>query len=544
MTQETALELLKLGHNVYITGPPGSGKTYLLNTYIDLLRECGVSIGITASTGIAATHMGGMTIHSWSGLGIRDSLSDQEIEDLTKRKYLSRRIIPAKVLILDEVSMMHSYRLDLIDRVCRAFKQNDLPFGGIQVILSGDFFQLPPVSRGSDEMHFAYTSQAWDSLGLKICYLEEQHRQGEGRLLGVLQDIRNNNVSDETLQPLRTRYRKNVEGVSRLTKLYTHNRDVDVLNQEELSKIEGESCRYLMKSHGNKKISETLRKNCLAPEELVLKRGAVVMFVKNNFDEGYVNGTLGEIVGFDDTGNPIVKTHNGKTITAIAEIWKIEEEGKRLAEIEQIPLRLAWAITVHKSQGMSLDAAEIDLSKSFVKGMGYVALSRVRSLDGIKLMGLHKGALDVDEEILKLDREHMKLSERATAEFETMDTSESQKIQKEFLVSITPPKPVKKLSTYEETGKLLKEKMSIEDIAVRRDLTTGTVVAHLEKLRDKGYGEDFDYLKKSINADRLLKIKEAFSKTKDDKLSPVRKHLGDDFSFDEIRLARLFIDVT
>jgi len=167
MTQETALELLKLGHNAYITGPPGSGKTYLLNAYIDHLRESRVSIGITASTGIAATHMGGMTIHSWSGIGIKDSLSDQEIEDLTRRKYLSRRIKAAKVLILDEVSMMHGYRLDLIDRVCRAFKQNDLPFGGIQVILSGDFFQLPPVSRGSDETHFAHTSQAWDSLGHK-----------------------------------------------------------------------------------------------------------------------------------------------------------------------------------------------------------------------------------------------------------------------------------------------------------------------------------------------------------------------------------------
>jgi len=154
MKQSEALEILKMGRNVYLTGPAGSGKTHLLNTYIDFLKENGVGIGVTASTGIAATHMNGVTIHSWAGIGIKDDLDEWEMDSLLQKQYLAKRFENTKVLIIDEVSMLHHYRLDLIDRVCRGFKQNELPFGGMQVILSGDFFQLPPITRGGGESSF------------------------------------------------------------------------------------------------------------------------------------------------------------------------------------------------------------------------------------------------------------------------------------------------------------------------------------------------------------------------------------------------------
>ncbi|MCK4800224.1 hypothetical protein KAS31_04570, partial [Candidatus Parcubacteria bacterium] len=173
-----------------------------------------------------------------------------------------------------------------------------------------------------------------------------------------------------------------------------------------------EEVTFYMDSNGLDMVVASLKKNCLVPEELRLKIGAVVMFVKNNFRKGYVNGTLGEIIGFDIDNLPIVRTRSGKEIVATLASWEVEQKGKVVANIEQIPLRLAWAITVHKSQGMSLDAAEIDLSRSFECGMGYVALSRVRRLDSIKLIGINQMALRVDEQVVEKDKEFKKLSEK------------------------------------------------------------------------------------------------------------------------------------
>lgn len=167
---------------------------------------------------------------------------------------------------------------------------------------------------------------------------------------------------------------------------------------------------YHMTERGPQDLVKFLKKSCLSPDELRLKKGAVVMFVKNNFDGGYVNGTLGEVIDFDQEYRPIVQTKTGKTIIATPSSWNIEENDEVVASITQIPLRLAWAITVHKSQGMSLDAAEIDLSKSFERGMGYVALSRVKTLNGIRLMGINEMALKVNEQIIEKDREFRGLS--------------------------------------------------------------------------------------------------------------------------------------
>src|SRR3989344_1426327 len=240
MTQEESFQILKLGHNVFLTGSAGSGKTYLLNRYIDFLRSHGVPIAVTASTGIAATHIGGITIHSWSGLGIKDHLSEWDIEDLQERKYLYDRFQKTKVLIIDEVSMLHHFRLDLVDMIIRSVKRNDSPMGGMQVIFCGDFFQLPPVRRaGEPEARFVYESRVWQTLGPKICYLTEQHRQVDQKAVKVLNDIRQNCVTEETLKLLRTRLLKKPEFKVEPTKLYTHNIDVDTINERELSKIEG-----------------------------------------------------------------------------------------------------------------------------------------------------------------------------------------------------------------------------------------------------------------------------------------------------------------
>lgn len=411
MTQEEALKILKSGQNVFLTGPAGSGKTYVLNQYIKYLKKKKIKHGVTASTGIAATHLNGITIHSWCGIGIKDKLDEKDILHITSKFELIMRFLNNKVLIIDEISMLHAYRLDMVDVVCKAFKRSTEPFGGMQIVMCGDFFQLPPVTRGNEDGRFAYKSNVWNEMDLKICYLEEQHRQSDDKILKILNDIRTNNVTEETIAYLETRYYKSISGFDTPTKLFTHNIDVDRINNFELEKIKEEPHEYKMTSSGPRELVEVLKKGCLAPENLVLKKGALVMFVKNKFAAGYVNGTLGKVVGFDDEDHPIVEIKGEKHIYVAAESWAIEEREIVKAQIDQLPLRLAWAITVHKSQGMSLDAAEIDLSKSFVPGMGYVALSRVRTLDGMKLTGLNGTALKVNEEVLEMDEEFKRLSD-------------------------------------------------------------------------------------------------------------------------------------
>src|ERR1035437_1380900 len=191
MTQKEALDILKMGRNVFLTGEAGSGKTFVLNEYINYLKSRAVTVAVTASTGIAATHLGGQTIHSWSGLGVRDSLSDRDIDDMMQKAYLYKRFDQTKVLILDEVSMLHHFRLDMLEWLCRQFKRNEKSFGGMQVILCGDFFQLPPVTRGEIfESQFAFQATSWQDAGFSVCYLTEQHRQNDSQYLSILNEIR------------------------------------------------------------------------------------------------------------------------------------------------------------------------------------------------------------------------------------------------------------------------------------------------------------------------------------------------------------------
>ncbi len=553
MTQEEALDILKLGHNVFLTGPAGSGKTHLLNKYINFLKENFVEVGITASTGIAATHMGGTTIHSWTGMGIKDSLTRGDLEELKTRKYLRDRFLRTEVLVIDEVSMLHHFRLDLIDQICQFMKNIDKPFGGMQVILCGDFFQLPPISRfGEPNALFAYEAEIWQKADFKICYLEEQHRQTDFAFIKVLNEIRKNRLSEEGMKHLKCRHNKKTYQGIEPTRLHTHNIDVDLINQKELEKLAGQQREYCMETKGRKPLVDSLIKSCLAPEKLKLKVGAKVMFVKNNFEEGYVNGTLGKVVSFDKDG-PIVQTMHGKNIHVKQTNWMIEEEGKAKASIGQYPLRLAWAITVHKSQGMSLDAIEVDLSKSFEKGMGYVALSRVRSLEGLTLLGLNEIAVMVRAEVLDFDEEIKKMSNKHLAEMLSLTDAEKEKKQAKFLKNISPERTANgkikkvKISTYEETRKMFDAGLNLNEIANSRGISIKTVFDHIEKLLAEDASLDIRQLESEISVNKFKKIYKAFndiySENRELRLTPVMKILGENtgISFEDLRLVRLFL---
>ncbi len=564
MLQSQALDILKMGKNVFISGPAGSGKTYVINEYVKYLREHAVEVAVTASTGIAATHIGGMTIHSWSGLGIRDTLTDYDIDDLMERQYLYKRFHKTQVLIIDEVSMLHNYRLDLIDWICRQMKHSEKPFGGMQIILCGDFFQLPPVTRGSNrvftdepfgqtvESEFAYKSQSFLASKFVICYLEEQHRQKDNTYLGILNQIRENRVSPRTVELLKSRLNVISDESGNSTRLYTHNIDVDVVNKKHLDLIPGTSKKFYMTSKGSGGLSETLKKSCLSPEELELKVGAKVMFTKNHPEGLYVNGTLGVVKEFNSYGEPVVLTNSGMEISVVSQSWKIEEEGKVKAEITQYPLRLAWAITVHKSQGMSLDSMEVDLSKSFVKGMGYVALSRVRSLEGMKLLGFNDMSLLVDPEVLEMDKKFRELSVDAVEDLKNFPKAKVLEAQKEWLKKIEPEEKVKikkkekelKKSTHEITLEMLENQIPLKDIAKARGVKEETIVSHIEDLKLENKCPDVDYLKRELKRGELDDILDAFHDCNTISLAPVYNYLMKKKkkpNYLKIRIARLFL---
>lgn len=391
------------GESVLLTGPAGTGKTYVLNQFIRLAKAEGKHVSVTATTGLAATHLGGTTIHSWAGIGVHDELPSGYAEHLAKGR---REIIEkTDVLVIDEISMLHDFRLDMVDIALRLVRKKDEPFGGIQVIMSGDFFQLPPINRGNSRAGgFVVHSNAWRELDPTVCYLEQQHRQDDDVLLDILSSLRAGDIRRHHAEKLLARVDVQPEDGAEMTELHTVNIDVDRINEARLGSLSGDEVFYTQTSTGSNNYVENLQRSVLAPSVLRLKQGALVMAVKNSPERKYANGSIGTVVEFEPaTDYPVVEFRNGRTVTMTPDTWELRDGDKKRASITQIPLRLAWAITVHKSQGMTLDAARIDLRKAFVEGMGYVALSRVRSLDNLYLHGINRMALAVSADAQEID---------------------------------------------------------------------------------------------------------------------------------------------
>ncbi|MCH8986718.1 AAA family ATPase [Patescibacteria group bacterium] len=550
MTQKEALDILKMGHHVYLTGEAGAGKTHVLNQYIAWLREHDIEPAVTASTGIAATHLGGGTIHSWSGIGIRESMSEAELDRMEQKRPLYKRLNETRVLIIDEISMLSGEFFDMADQVLRYLRRNEEPFGGMQVVCSGDFFQLPPVTKDAREYRYAFESEAWSKLNPVTCYLAEQHRHEEGKFLEILSAIRRQEVEEEVYDLLSQRKDAHAKHTDNITRLFTHNRDVDSLNEKRLSQLPDKEEMFEMQTAGRAQYVEQLIRGCLAPELLRLKKGAEVMFVKNDPFHQYVNGTQGSIVAFKEKG-PLVKTRGGRMIDVTPASWKREEDGKILAEITQIPLRLAWAITVHKSQGMTLNEAEIDLSQCFVPGQGYVALSRVRQLEGLYLRGFNQMAVTVDDRVATADGTFRKRSNLAKERLAQLTTEDLESRHKKYILLCGGSvKPVKrelkeikqKKHTLEQTKELLSQGMTLKEVAVKRNITIRTIATHAEKLLSAGVSLNFDYL--APEKELLSVLQEATAKHTFEKLAPIRSYLekkGYELSWEDLQKARLYI---
>jgi ATP-dependent exoDNAse (exonuclease V) alpha subunit len=508
MDQALALEIMLAGENVLLTGPAGSGKTFVLNQFIRLAKASGKHVSVTATTGLAATHLGGTTIHSWAGIGVTDELPDKFADHVSKgRKDI---ITKADVLIIDEISMLHDFRLDMVDMACRLVREKpDVPFGGIQIIMSGDFFQLPPINRGDSRAgRFVVYSNIWQAMNPTICYLNEQHRQDDKDLTSILNAMRAGDVRRHHAEMLLERGDVELpEGD--ITELHTTNIDVDRINLAKLDELQGDEYTYTQSTTGGANYIENLQRSVLAPSELRLKEGAFVMAVKNSTDRKYANGSLGVVTGFDMiTEYPTVKFFSGKSIDMTPDSWELRDGDKKRASITQIPLRLAWAITVHKSQGMTLDAARMDLGKAFVEGMGYVALSRVKNLQNLYLAGLNRMALRVSDDAKYIDETLRESSAAAAEKFKHLiKKAEKRK---------TEPEPVKKKSL--GTGAWA------EKIAKMRE-TYPNAYMPWQKSDDDTLKEDFH------NGVTLKHMSKKLGRHENSIMMRLQKHFGEDVSF-------------
>lgn len=374
--QENAIKSIKEGKNVFISGSAGTGKTFLLKHIKTIIPN----IHLTASTGIASVNIGGQTIHSWSGIG----LGNLPVNKLQFSSKVISRVKFAKILAIDEISMISSETFELINTVAKFIRKNNNLFGGIQLVLFGDFFQLPPVNGD-----FCFNSGIWSELKLENFILKKVFRQSDEKFIDILNDIRYAKLNKNTLSFLTTRINCKCMDEIQPTILVSHNDQADKINNLEFEKISGPKYVFKAKYKGTDQLKiDFLKKNCIAYDILELKKGSRVMMLKNTFiDQGIINGSVGIVK--DISPYPVVLFENGIEIIILPEIWALERYddilGKIIidASIEQIPLIFSWAITIHKSQGMTLSKIRCDLSKVFTYGQSYVALSRVKSLDGL-----------------------------------------------------------------------------------------------------------------------------------------------------------------
>jgi ATP-dependent DNA helicase PIF1 len=397
--QVEAYNLMRAGVSIFLTGPAGSGKSVCIKAFMDSCDNR--KMALMSTTGASAILIGGTTLHSYLGIGLGTGSAEYLSDKIYKSNWFRKRWVDLDCAIIDEISMLDPDLFDKLEYIARVVRGNSYPFGGIQLVLSGDMLQLPVV--GSTK--FCFEAKTWNQCVTHTIYLTKIIRQKDIVFQECLNKIRVGNVDKSVvkiLDKLVGTKLTNEFGI-KPTRLFSKNMDVNRINDQELDKLAEsgiEFREYIMdivtyvKPNDIVHTIEKFKKNCNAPEVLQLCVGAQVMLLKNlDLDAGLANGSRGVVIDFVED-IPMVKFINGCERLIDHNVWLVEENGQEILRCQQIPLKIAYAVTIHKSQGTSLDYVEMSLKSCFEYGQAYVALSRAKTLDGLSI-------IDVDYDLIK-----------------------------------------------------------------------------------------------------------------------------------------------
>lgn len=409
--QTSILQACLSGRNVFFTGSAGTGKSFLLRKVIATFPPDGLTV--CASTGVAACLIGGVTLHSFAGVGAGDHSLKRSIE-MARRPGSATLWRKCKRLIIDEISMVDCEFFDLIEAVAREVRGNDKPFGGIQLILCGDFFQLPPVTKVERTLNninnnhqqqaprnrFCFKAKQWANCIQMSFELKKIYRQKDSKFVEILNSIRIGRVTQEMTDMLLATASQKIESNGILaTQLCSHTQDADNINKSRLDNLKTPE-KLFEATDSDIYLTKTLDSQLPVPHKLILKEGCQVMLLKNiNLSNGLVNGARGVVIKYSD-GFPVVRFKNKIEYIAKPEKWSIKLANGSILQRKQVPLKLAYCISIHKSQGLTLDCVEMSLAKVFEAGQAYVALSRAQSMDSLRILDFDAKQIWADPQVL------------------------------------------------------------------------------------------------------------------------------------------------
>ncbi len=396
-SQKEALRTLKGKNNVFLTGLAGSGKSFLIKSFIESLGN--ESYPVVASTGAAAILVGGCTFNSFFGLGIFERGAEKTIERALKNRLIKRRLKKTTGVIIDEISMISGEAFSAAEKVARLSLNPEVSWGGLRIIAVGDFSQLPPISRYGEEKDWAFLNPVWKKTNFENAVLTETVRTTDEKLISVLNFVRRGIVNNEVRDFLNSRMFRPAKFEE--THLYAHRKNVEELNLERLGEIKAKE--YVFETHyeGDEKHIENLKKNAPIPEVLRLKKGALVMFRQNDIEGRWVNGSLGVVCKLTQKGLKVEKLDGQRLDVDYSEFTLLDAEGMPVAKAINYPLSLAYALTIHKAQGATLDRYLVDLKALWEPGHSYVALSRAKDSSGVFVLNWSTESIKTSSEVLE-----------------------------------------------------------------------------------------------------------------------------------------------
>lgn len=556
----------KTDMSLFLTGKAGTGKTTFLREVVRYTKKKCI---VLAPTGIAAVNAGAMTIHSFFQFGLGPFVQGviEPKSDFRINKSKLELIRHLQLLIIDEVSMVRADLMDHIDVELRRIRRNSKPFGGVQLLMIGDLQQLPPIAHGGEDellrqyyktLYF-FSSAALKSMKYSCIELKNVYRQTDRHFIDILNHARDCTLTSQDISDLNARY---IPGFSPkpedgYIRLMTHNRQVDYVNETEMEKLDSKPYTFVAAVTGT-----FPEESYPTADSLTLKKGAQVMFIKNDPERRFINGTLGEVKSIDKNSIAVRLAESGTIIDVEPMEWQniryqFDEESKEISSkqigrFKQYPLKAAWAITVHKSQGLTFDKAIIDVHAAFSPGQAYVALSRCRTLDGLVLSSpvsasvfMRDNAVDAYMNYISRPVEELAFSSCYEC-FEYEKKLEPEEVAPVEKVKVNKEKPKKekkeelrdesgkKLNTFEYSYWLYNQGNTVNQIAEKRGLNQSTIEGHLARYVASG---DID-VHEFVDGDTLQKIEAYFMEHPEEKaLKPIFEHFDAKIPYGVLRMA-------